>query len=222
MSLINSFSIRGAEQTYKTHDFSRSHQLKILDFNGVPDYVKKEFIDLDGRYYATSYSVPEMSVQNLTVPFQSFNFNIPGQIAFPGTYVINIKTAGSFLVRNACERWIHSLFSVDSSCGNFGFPCPDVTLSIGVMAPDCSFIRGYRFIGVYPQAVGQIQYNQENVELTNFDFTLQYQRWEPFDLNETIASDSPNQLDSVFESFESRIAAGVGTSCSNKTNIPRV
>ena len=221
--MLSNFSIRGAEQVYKQHDFSRSHQLKILDFNGVPDYVRDEFINLNGRYFATSYSVPGISIENVTVPYQSFKFNIPGQVNFEGTYTINIKTAGSFLVRNACERWITSLFNVDSSCGNFGFPCPDASLLIGVMAPNCQLIRGYKLIGVYPQNVGPIAYNQENIELTNFDFTLQYQRWEPVDINDTlIEANSASQVDSIYEGFESKIAAGVGSNCVNKTNIPRV
>ncbi len=218
---LSQFSIRGAEQTFKQHDFSRSHQLKILDFNGVPEYVRNEFIDLNGRYFATTYNVPGVQIENLQVPFQAFKFNIPGQVQFEGTYVINIKTAGSYLVRNACERWLNSLYSVDTSCGSFGFPCPDATMDIGVLAPNCEFIRGYRLIGIYPQNVGPIQYNQENVELTNFDFTIQYQRWEPFEINDSLALDIGNiQIDSVYESFESKIAAGVGNSCVGKSVLP--
>ncbi len=219
--MLSDYSIRGAEATFRKNDFSRSHQLKIIDFNGVPEYVRNEFIDLNGRAYVSSSSVPGVSITNIPLMYQSFEFNIPGQVKFEGTYTINIKTAGSYLVRNACERWINSLYSVDTSCGAFGFPCPDATMDIGVLAPNCDFIRGYRLIGIYPQNVGPIQYNQENVELTNFDFTIQYQRWEPFQINDSLdLGINTNQVDSVYQSFESKIAAGVGTACVGKSIFP--
>jgi hypothetical protein len=219
--MLNAFSIRSAQSTFTTHDFSRSHQLKLLDFNGIPDYMRNEFIDLNGRAYITTLSVPEKTTDILEVSHQNFKFRIPGQQQFPGEYVMNIRTPGSYLTRNACERWMNSLFSVDSSCGNFSFPCSDASMDIGVLAPNCDFIRGYRLIGIFPKTVGQIQYNQENIELTNFDFTIGYQYWEPFQINDSLdLGINTNQVDSIYQSFESKIAAGVGTACVGKSIFP--
>jgi hypothetical protein len=208
-------SVRIAEKVFKQHDFSRSHQLRLFDMNNVPDYVTNQFIDQEGRVYITSASVPGVKFNDIAVNFQAFPFHIPGQMEFDGTWTLNIKTPGDYLVRGAMERWMFSIQNPDTSCGAFQFPCPDTSIDLAVVAPDCSVVRGYRLIGVYPQSVGPIAYNQEEVNVTNFDVTFMYQRWIPLEIND---SDTPyaSNVDSVFQSFESKIAAGVGAPCSIK------
>jgi hypothetical protein len=215
-------SIKTAGQVFKQHDFSRQHQLRLLDFNNVPDYVRKEFIDLEGRLYITSMVVPAKSISKLEIPFMSFTFRAPNMVQYPGDWQITLSTPADYLTRNAVERWMNDVINEQTLCGS-GFPCQDTYIDLAVLGPNCQVVRGYRLIGVWPSDIGEVAYNQESTNRTTFSVTFTYQRWEPIDINDTIIEEgNQNQIDSVYEGFESKIAAGVGTSCVGKTTIPRV
>ena len=205
-------SVRIAEKVFKQHDFSRSHQLRLFDMNNVPEYVSQQFIDLEGRVYITSATIPGVNIADIEVSFQAFKLHIPGQIEYEGSWTVTIQTPGDFLVRGAMERWMYSIVNPDTSCGAFQFPCPDVSIDLAVLAPDCSVVRGYRLVGVYPGKVGQITYNQTEVGITTFDVTFMYQRWVPIEIND---SDTPyaSTYDTTFQSLDSRLAVGIGAPC---------
>lgn len=219
-------SIKKAYEVFRQHDFSRSFQLRILDFNNVPDYVERELIQSEGRLYATSYVVPGRTIQNIDIPYQGFQFKLPGQVAYdsPNPWTITFRTPGDYLVRNAFERWSFETANDDTSCGRFQMPCESTTVDIAVLSPKCEIIRVYRLHGIYLQNVSEIQYNQENNEGTTFTAALHYQYWRPaqgFDTGLVDSTSVNNQLiDNVFASYESRIQAGNGA-CP-PTNIPRI
>lgn len=217
---LNNFSIRGAEATFRHHGFSKSHQLRILDVNGLPDYLRNELIDQNGRVYISQASLPSVKVQNIEVRYQNFPFQLPGQIEFEHVATFTARTPSDFLLRSSLERAVFALANPETTCGG-QFPCDSSTLTYAVLGDDCSIVRGYKLIGVYVESVGAIQYNQESMDVVTFDFTLRYQRWEPLDLNESYEA-ATNEIDAIYQSFESKIATGVGAQCNTKTTIPRV
>lgn len=215
-------SIKNAQQIFQKHGFSRSHELRIHDVGeGIPSYVKNELIEDGGRTYIQTASLPKVSISNIEVRYQNFPFNMPGQIEFETEQSWTIRLPSDFLLRNALERWIFATQNPDTNCGLGQFPCETSSIDYVVVSPTCDAIRGYRMIGVYPASVGAVQYNQETVDSVTFDFTFRYQRWEPLNINDTFGIPNANQADAIFESYESRIAAGLNT-CTDKTNIPRV
>jgi hypothetical protein len=219
-------SIKKAYDTFKQHDFSRSFQLRILGMNNVPDYVQRELITQEGRLYATSYVVPGRSIQNIDVPFQGFQFKLPGQVAYdsPNPWQITFRTAGDYLARNALERWSFETANDETSCGRFNLPCENTTIDIAVLSPKCEIIRVYRLHGVYIQNVSQIDYNQENSEGTTFTAAFHYQYWRPAGGYDTGLVDSTNVnngiVDGVFATYESKIQQSTGE-CP-PVNIPRL
>lgn len=210
-------SIKKAYDTFKQHDFSRSFQLRILDMNNVPNYVKDELINQEGRLYATSYVVPGRTIQNIDVPFQGFQFKVPGQVSYdsPNPWSITFRTPGDYLVRNALERWSFATANDETSCGLFNVPCENTTIDIAVLSPKCAVLRVYRLHGVYIQNVSEIAYNQENSEGTTFTAAFHYQYWRPAGGYDTGLNESANvnnsNIDDVFATFENKIQQGLGS-----------
>lgn len=206
-------SIKKAYQVYKQHDFSRSFQLRILDVRGVPDYVRDELITMEGRVYATTMVVPGRSITNIDVPYQGFNFKLPGQVSYePNPWTVTFKTAGDYLVRNALERWSFETANDESSCGRGHIPCESTMISIAVLSPKCEVIRSYDLHGVYIQNVSEIQYNQETSEGTSFTAAFHYQYWRPSGGNDSgLVEDlnvNNNQVSNIYETFASNIQQG--------------
>jgi hypothetical protein len=209
-------SIKQAYNVFKQHDFSRSFQLRILDMNNVPSYVQQELIGSEGRLYATTYVVPGRSIQNIEIPYQGFQFKLPGQVSYdsPNPWTITFRTPGDYLVRNALERWSFATANDETSCGEFNLPCANTTIDIAVLSPKCQVIRVYRLHGVYIQNISEIAYNQENVEGTTFTAAFHYQYWRPVAAYDTGLVDSTAVnaavVDSVFQSYQSQIQQGTG------------
>jgi len=209
-------SIKQAYDVFKQHDFSRTFQLRILDVNNVPDYVRQELINSEGRLYATTYVVPGRSIQNIEIPYQGFQFKLPGQVAYdsPNPWSITFRTPGDYLVRNALERWSFETANDETSCGRFNLPCENTTIDIAVLSPKCEIIRVYRLHGVYIQNISEIQYNQEQNEGTTFTAAFHYQYWRPaqgFDtgsVDSTLVNDA--LIDGVFATYSNNIQQGLG------------
>lgn len=215
-------SIQKAKQVFQEHDFSRQNQIRILDVGpGVPPYVRAELIEkptgAGGYLYATTYSVPGRNINNIQIPFQGFNFNIPGQVSYePNPWTISFNTPGDYLVRNAFERWSFATINEDTSCGQFNFPCDSSSIDIAILSPKCQIIRVYRLIGVYPQSVGPIQYDQSAIEKTTFDVALHYQMWRPVLNFDSGSIDTDNvaaaEIDLIYTGYENKILTNTGGS----------
>jgi hypothetical protein len=211
-------SIKEAYNVFQQHDFSRSFQLRFLDIS-VPgiagEQVKKELVDNNGRYYITTMVVPGRTVQNVDVPYQGFQFKLPGQVSYdsPNPWSINIRTPGDYLVRNALEQLSFQTANDETACGSFNLPCKNNIITIGVLNPKCEIIRAYDLVGVYVQNISEISYNQENMEGTSFTAAFQYQYWRPNtayqgkDLNT-----APSNLDGAFATFANQLQ-NVNTDC---------
>jgi hypothetical protein len=203
---LGSLSI--AKQVFQRHDFSRQNQIRILDVGpGVPSYVRRDLIDNGGHYYATTLVVPGKNITNIDVPVGGFNFKIPGQTSYePNPWTVSFRTPGDYFLRDSFERWSFETMNEQSMCGAFQFPCDTSSLDIAVFTPGCEGIKGYRLIGVYPQSVGEISYDQTAIEVTNFSVALQYQYWRPLNLSDTGSIDASNrqamEIDNVYQSLE--------------------
>lgn len=180
-------SIQLAKQVFQRHDFSRQNQIRIVGVgDGVPDYVRRDLIENNGSYYATTLVVPGKSITNIDVPVAGFPFKIPGQTTYePNPWTVNFRTPGDYFLRNSLERWSFHVMNEESMCGAFQMPCDNATLDIAVFSPGCQAIKGYKLIGVWPQSIGSISYDQTAVEVTQFDVALHYQWWRPIDINDS-------------------------------------
>lgn len=222
-------SIKKAREVFQQHDFSRSWQIRILNMNNVPDYVYNEIIDkpagMGGSVYAKTMVVPGRDITNIEVPYHGFPINIQGMAKYtPNPWPITFRTPGDFLVRNALERWSYATISDETSCGT-GFPCDNTTIDIAILSPKCDIMRVYTLHGVYPQSVGQISYNIEGNDPTEFEVAFQYQYVRVNHANETGFIDSDAgagaEIDNVFAAYESKILAGVGNNCATGIPLPR-
>lgn len=209
-------SITKAYQVYKEHDFSRSFQIRILNFGpAVPSYVSEEILEkpqgAGGYLYAKSYAIPGKTIQNIDVPYSGFQFKYPGQVAYdkPNPYPISFKTPQDYLVRNALERWM--LATQDESIGvGTGLPCPESSMDIAVLMNDGRIGRAYKLIGMYPSGLSEIQYNQEENTITEFTADFAYQRWEIIHPYETGDDAGVSEQDAIYQAYESKILQGLG------------
>jgi hypothetical protein len=215
-------SIKEAREVYAQHDFSRNHQIRILDMAGVPDYVRNELLykpaGQGGAVYATSIIIPGREIKDIVTTYQGFDFHSPGMVQYtPNPWTISFRTPGDYLVRNAFEQWSFDTVSDETTCGAFKFPCPGSSIDLAILSPGCTIERVYRLIGVYPQSVGQIQYNLENNETTTFDVSLHYQYWRLVNNNDSGSIDTDNSdralIDSTYAGYGAKIQANNTTNC---------
>ncbi len=210
-------SIKKAYEVYRQHDFSRSFQLRVLDVGGgVPDYVRRELIDQEGRVYITTATVPGRTITDISIPYQGFKFHIPGQVEYANNpWTVTFKTPGDYLVRNALERWSFETANDETSCGSFNIPCKDSNIAIAVLSPKCEILKIYRLYGVYIQNVSEISYNQENIEQTTFTAAFHYQYWRPEGGNDTGLIESGGafngEIDSVYQTLASTTNTGIAS-----------
>jgi hypothetical protein len=164
---------------------------------------------MDGRYYITTMVVPGRSIQNVDVPYQGFQFKLPGQVAYdsPNPWTLNFRTAGDYLVRNALERLSFATANDETACGAFNLPCKNNIITIGVLNPKCEIIRAYDLIGFYIQNISEISYNQETVEGTTFTAAFHYQYWRPNAsvLGAANLGVAPSNLDRSFDTFSTQL-----------------
>lgn len=208
-------TIKDAYDTFQKHDFSRSFQLRFLDIE-VPGKagtkLKKELVENSGRYYITTMVVPGRTVQNIDIPYQGFQFKLPGQVAYePNPWQITLRTPGDYIVRNALEQLSFQTANDETGCGVSNLPCKDGSMiKIGVLDAKCAIMRAYILHGVYIQNISEISYNQENIEGTTFSAAFHYQYWRPS--TDGIGSDAPppSNLDSTFDTFSNKIDAAKG------------
>ncbi len=210
--MLGSLSI--AKQVFQRHDFSRQNQIRILDVGpGVPEYVRRDLIDLQGHYYATTVIIPGRSIANIDVPVAGFNFKVPGQASYePNPWTVQFRTPGDYYLRNSFERWSYETMNEDTMCGAFNFPCDTSSIDIAVFTPGCKAIKGYKLVGVFPQNVGPINYDQTNVAVTTFDVALQYQWWRPMVLNDTGLIDVMSRTAAIVDGTYEALEATTGSS----------
>lgn len=204
-------SIKEAYNVFQQHDFSRSFQLRFLNIN-VPGLAgaqaARELMGQDGRYYITTMVVPGRTVQNIDVPYQGFQFKLPGQVSYdsPNPWTLTFRTPGDYLVRNALEQLSFATANDETACGSFNLPCKENTITIGVMNPKCQIIRAYDLVGVYIQNISEISYNQENMEGTTFTAAFHYQYWRPnVGWLGTDFNVAPTSLDGAFATFATQL-----------------
>ena len=203
-------SLTLAKQVFQRHDFSRQNPIQIVGVgSSVPDYVGRDLIANDGRYYATTLTIPGRTITNIDVPVAGFPFKVPGQASYePNPWTITFRTPGDYFLRNSFERWSFETMNEESMCGAFNFPCDTSSLDIAVVSAGCESVKGYTLIGVYPQQVGPITYDQTGVDVTTFDVALQYQWWRPKQLDAGVERLLLNSISEEYVRLENSLPAG--------------
>lgn len=211
-------SITNAYEVWKDHDFSRKFQFRLISMDGCPDYVKTELLDkptgLGGWLYWNSASIPGRKITDMPLKYQGFTFHVPGPVEYSGSWKVDFKVPGDFLVRNALERWSFETYNEETSCGNFSIPCPSSTIDIGLIDNKCRIIRQYRLVGVYPSDIGEISYDQTSTEIASFPMTWAYQWWRPVEvtLEENDAGET-STVDNIFGNYHNQISTNT-SNCS--------
>jgi hypothetical protein len=163
---------------------------------------------MGGWLYWKSASIPGRQVQDMPIKYQGFEFHAPGPIKYdPNPWKVTFSTPGDFLVRNAMERWSFEIFNDETSCGRFSLPCPSSTIDIGLLDNKCRIVRQYRLVGVYPSNISNIEYGQDNLEVTNFSVDFTYQWWRPVPVSLEVLDDGTSPIvDGIFAGYSAQIA----------------
>lgn len=222
--LNKNFNLQIANNSFRKHGFAKEHQLRILKFGPEPFNSRLQ----RARYYVTSASIPALTRESLDVPFQGTNIKTVGQLQYGGNESsISFRTAGDFLGRNDLEQWITEV-GMNPMTGDGKFCVgEDSTIQYVIIDDKGRVVRGYEFFGVFPNNVGEINFNNEGNAPTTFDFGFSYSYWCPMDISILDFDQFEDQFDEnsdslstnksrIFEEYERRISdkeASTDTDC---------
>jgi len=172
------FNLRTAKEAFDKHGFVREHQLRLIKV-GPTEYSNEI---LRASEYATTASIPDLTREGKEVPFAGSRLKQPGQLQIgAGTTTIGWRGSESFIIRNTLEKWAFADGNPLTGSGNF---CtgPDATIQFVVVNNNGQPIRGYEFVGVFIENLGEMPFNNESDNIINYDCSFGYSFWEPLDL----------------------------------------
>jgi hypothetical protein len=194
--------------TVKKNKISKSTQFRLLQFDGCPSYVKREFQEDGGYLYLKTGSVPARTITEISVQYQGFKFPIPGQVEYESPQEFTFRTPENFLWRNALEQWSFDTFNEMTGNG-IGFPCDNSIMDIGLVNDAGQLIRIYRYFNIWPTKVGSISYNlSEAPTEVEFPVSFAFTRWAVITVTDDGSLDDSNSTDeqkAIFEQYRSAI-----------------
>ena len=132
----------------------------------------------DDLIYVTTTTLPGKEIHNQQVPFMGLQFNVPGSVLYTGSdaWQVMFRCDEALNIRNKLEGWVNEIFSDETSTGKYGVPVEEATLDL--LDKELNPIRRYNFIGIYPQTLGEIQYDIMGGGVPReFQATFAYQYW---------------------------------------------
>jgi hypothetical protein len=167
-------------------DFSRDFQLRVVDLAGIFDH--------NDNVYITTAVLPGYSVHNIPVPFMGLQFNVPGSAHFPGSdaWAVTFRCDVELDLRERLVNWQSQIFSAfpdrgTPSTGNYAPKGIDSIARLIVHRRDGTPARSIKLVGIWPVALGDIEYDQTgNGTERTMQATLAYQWWQRDDWDGSI------------------------------------
>lgn len=190
------------------HKISLSTQYRLLQFDGCPDYVKREFQEDGGFAYLKSGSIPSRGLGEIDISYQGFKIPYPGQAVYESPQEFTFRMPQDALWRNALEQWSFATYNEVTNNG-IGFPCANSIMDVALVNDKGHIVRIYRYYNVWPAKVGSAEYNLADApsEIT-FSVSLAFTRWTPVSVTDTGALDDSNTTDeqkAIFDQYRTTI-----------------
>lgn len=136
--------------------------------------------DLKVPFLVKATQIPASSLGTIEVPYFGRKFKMAGDRTF-APWNVTVINDEDFLIRNALEEWSNEINSHGENVRGFGSASPSsykqdatVTQFSKTGVP----IREYKFVGVYPTEISEIDLNWEAVDqIQDFQCVFQYDYW---------------------------------------------
>ena len=157
----------------QTRDFARDFQFRVLDVSnkGVPVFTEDDLV------YATAATLPGKQISPKSVPYNGFEFRIPGTVSYNNSdgFTIGFYCDATTNARVQMENWVTETFNDETTTGD-GVLHNNSTITLVQLDTKFEPLRTYKLFGVFPVNSGDISYSMVGTgEVINMDITLAYQ-----------------------------------------------
>jgi len=157
----------------QTRDFARDFQFRVLDVSnkGVPVFTEDDLV------YATGATLPGKQISPKSVPYNGFEFRIPGTVSYNNSdgFTIGFYCDATTNARVQMENWVTETFNDETTTGD-GVLHNNSTITLAQLDTKFEVVRTYKLFGVFPVNCGDIGYSMIGTgEVANMDITLAYQ-----------------------------------------------
>lgn len=171
------------------HEFARKFMFSISQIGPITE--------LDDVIYITTAQLPGRTITNKQVKFMGFNYNIPGAVVYDGSdsWQVTFRCDEAHNIRRKILAWQDEIFSIQKSGMLYGTPRnQEAVFKLLTKDRNAAPYSTYRFIGIYPTKVGEIEYDiTDDGEIQTFQVTFAYQFW----LDSSAGADYNNDMDHV-------------------------
>jgi hypothetical protein len=157
----------------QTRDFARDFQFRVLDVSnkGTPVFTEDDLV------YATAATLPGKTIATKDVPYNGFNFRIPGTVSYNSSdaFTIDFYCDATTQARIAMENWITETYNDETTSGD-GVLHNNSTVTLVQLDTQFEPLRTYKLYGVFPTDCGDIGYNiTGDGEVATVTVTVAYQ-----------------------------------------------
>lgn len=128
------------------------------------------------RFLASSTTIPESDLGNIQVPYFGRVINFAGDRTYPA-WTVTVMNDENFAVRNAMEQWSDSINKrVQNIRTETNYKS---TARVTQLSKTGEVLRVYRFNGIYPSNISDIQLNWADTNtFERFSIQFTYDYWD--------------------------------------------
>ena len=157
----------------QTRDFARDFQFRVLDVSnkGTPVFTEDDLV------YATTATLPGKTIATKPVPYNGFEFRIPGTVSYNSSdaFSIDFYCDSTTNARVQMENWITETYSDETTTGD-GILHNNSTVTLVQLNTKFEPMRTYKLHGVFPTDCGDISYSMTgDGEVATVTIVLAYQ-----------------------------------------------
>lgn len=137
---------------------------------------KNSIADLKVPFMVQAAQIPSSNLGTIRVPYFGRQLKLAGDRTFE-PWTVSVINDEDFKVRNALEEWSNRINRLQANVRSLDRYKSDATVT--QFAKDGSVIREYRFVGIFPTLVSQIELNWGDVDnYESFQVQFEYDFWE--------------------------------------------
>jgi hypothetical protein len=177
-------------------DFARDFQFRVLDVSnkGTPVFDPTDLV------YATAAELPGKTIATKDVPYNGFQFRIPGTVSYNNSdaFTIDFYVDAQSTARIAMESWIEETYNDATTTGD-GRLHDNSTITLIQLDTKFKPVHTYVLHGVFPTDCGNIAYSMSgDGEVATTTLTFAYQFWRSDKTVKSIPNAAGAALGSLF------------------------
>lgn len=148
------------------------------------------------KMFVKSTSIPQSSVNIMSVPYQGRIVKLPGERVFT-EWTFNVFNDENYKVRRLFEDWLQRISDTKSGQRQNGEALRNLLQDIRVdqLSPSGEILKTYIIEGAFPSTLSQMDFNWESTSNTqDFTVTIAYQYYYDIDQTSTLVESVINFL----------------------------